>query len=177
MIHYQILNKLLIASKESPATVTQFGPAMTIPGQAISMIKGTEEETAATIAILAKATQSIEVGATQTRALATVIAKKGLGGKGLFGGIAEIEKTKFKDDAAMIKFFGRKEAVAGYMGFLKNKEAIFELEKKIIKSHEETGTEADFTRRMLKMPKAVPSIAAAQRARISGHKLQTSQEK
>ncbi len=116
-----IINKGLAASSVSKTTLNQMLTSMAQAAPGLKQVGSTDEESLAALAILSKARKSSDVAATELDALSAVMMKKGLGGKGLLGGMDAIKKAiAGKSDAEALKFFGRKEGYKGYQTLMVN---------------------------------------------------------
>lgn len=88
----QMLDMLMMGAAASKTTAEMFGGAASVSAKPVQAIGGTPAEAIASLSIMSRATKSAEVAATQQRALAEVIAEKGLGGQGLLAGVEAIRK-------------------------------------------------------------------------------------
>jgi hypothetical protein len=165
----RVVNKLLTASQTSKTTIEQFSPAATLAAKQMGMIGGTDEELYATLSVLAKSLKSADMAGTQIGGLADVLTKKGFTGKGLLGGVTEMEKyikAQGIEGEEFIKFFGRKEARLAYLSVLKDRDQIKETQKAIEAADVEAAGQDAITRKLAARA-GDETIMASRRKRIA----------
>ena len=107
----QVANKMLAASAYSKTTLEQFAPAATIAAQASNNLGGSDEVLMGTLAVMAKGLKSADVAGTQITSFARVLMENNMGGKGILGGLDEVNKiTAGMTQSEQVDFFGKKEA-------------------------------------------------------------------
>lgn len=162
----QILAKLLRGSSKSQVSFTEFSPSATITAQEAKKIGATDEETLALLSVLGNALKSPDVAATAMASLTATIRKKGLGGKGFIGAISSIQAAlKGKEEAEVIKFFGRKEAERAFSGIVSNLPAIREEIEEQKRVDIAAGTRGGLVERTVSLFKQDPQLLAASRFR------------
>lgn len=115
-----ILSKATAVSDFTTANVPEILSGAASAGVSASALGISDEEVLAAVSILAKANEgSASIGGTQAEAIITAMLKQGEIGGTTFKGrsfaenITSIAEHDFKDDAEIIKFFGRKEGFKG----------------------------------------------------------------
>ncbi len=121
-------NKIMVASETSDIDADEMGTAASRVGLSSANIGASDEEALAIIAKLSQAFPSSEEAATAQRALATAIDKLDLGTKGYAEAIRKIEK----DPALKDKVFQNVRAKDGFNAYIKSRDEIIALEKRLI---------------------------------------------
>lgn len=164
-----ILSKAFAASSASPSTAPELLEAAATAGGTASRLKLTDEEILAATAVTATSTGSASLGGTQLQGILTTLEKKGgFEGLSLTEALEKIESMNLKG-SDLVKYFGRKEGLAGFDSLLKNMDQFRENIRKI-KQAEKEGV----VNRKLSLVDAVPEIVAAQSAQREDNQLEIS---
>ena len=142
----EILNKLLAASGVTKPTIAQLAPAAAMAAPSFQQIGATDEELLATLAIVSRTTPTADVAATQLRALADVMAQKGIEDQGFIAGLRQLEaQTAGMTCAERITYFGRKEARMGFANVMQSLGDVEETMRIVSEGEKLTGTSKDLT--------------------------------
>ena len=144
----QVLSKLLFAAGESKTSFAEMAPAATASAELAKAIGSTDEEFLAILSRITIAKESAKVASTQIGAFSAVVAKEGLGGRGLKSAVMEISEEGF---------FKKKLYKVAEKSFQKEREKLLGEEAPELvstkKEREELSKQFDYRKKVLLMGK------------------------
>ncbi len=161
-----IVSKLFAGAGASKTDVSGLATALTQFAQPARAIGTTDEEAIALQSVLTNALKSPEVAGTQLKALATTMGRRGVGGRGLLGGMegmqALMDQTVRELPAGAVaeeeiqKLFGSDEALSAFRAIQQNLPQILEITRSV-----RGEDRPDLARRIQESRMGVPSLAAS----------------
>ncbi len=172
----QMANMMLSASQQSKTRLGQFAPAATLAAQEAGRIGTAPEELLGVLADATMALKSADMAGTGIARVASLIWKKGLGGKGLVKGMEELKKeVEGMNEEEMNTFFGDLRGTRAYLAIMGNKERVQATIERV-RAEKNKGPESDYLARMAKMVEEDEEIRSVRRLDIETQKKQIQDE-
>ncbi len=173
----QGINKLLAGSAGSPIGAGELGQAVSVAAIEASALAGTDEETIAVVATMAKALKSASIAAERLKAFAVAAKKAGVGGKGILGAVSGFEKlVEGKTEKERGILFGSTEARSAFRLLQKQRDQIRALTLKVGLAERETGGAGDLLEQKLTLAARDPLLRALKKRRVAAQKREIKEE-
>jgi len=165
-----VASKAFAASAASPSTVDQLlAAASGKAGTIASQLKISDEELLAAVATVASSAGGASEGSTQIEAMmSAMLTKGGFEGLSMREAVQKIDAMGLEGED-LVKYFGRKEGMAGFGTLLQNLDRFDQTVADIEKAEDESRV---FQR--IALPSSIPEIAAAQSAQAEENQLNIS---